>query len=302
MPVVIPEAVLIIGAFFLLACALILRGMLAGYSYSFGSMFAWLAKHLVVRIPLPFGKSVTVNFGSPFGVINDVIVETMQVGIRHTEKYLALTWHAAEKLLRYTVEAIDHLARETAETFDWLAHVKLPRIVKLLAAPLLLPLLLPKIAAYIAAHVKSGTVRIVHTIEHTVTHTTATVVRRTVHAGAAFPPWVIRLPGRVRGLEHDATKLGRRVKRVEGLFAAGVMAAVLANVLGVATRCIRRGNINRAAKAVCGMDSGLLETLLADGLAIVGAISVVEFAEALLTIEDEAVAILSAGIREFPKA
>lgn len=299
-PEVIPEAVLIIGAFFLFACALILRGLLAGYNYSFGSMFAWLAEHLKVRIPTPPFGHVTVNFGSPFGVINDVITSSLQAGIKDCEKYLAYTWHAAEKLLRYTAEAIDYLARETEQTFSWLAHVKLPRWAKVILAGALPVGLLTKLIAEAVSKIHPTVTKIVRVIEHTVTHTVPRVVVKTV---AVAVPGIHAIPGIRRdivGLTKRNLRLSRRLSRVEGLFAAGVMAAVLANVLGVATRCIRRGNVAKAARSICGLDSNLFESLLGDLIAITSVLSVVEFATELRAIEDEAIGIMGKLVREWP--
>lgn len=300
MPEVIPEAVLIVGAFFLFVCALILRGLLASYNYSLGSAFSWLATHLRVRIPLPFHKGVTVNFGSPFGVLNDVIVQTMQAGIRDTEKYLAYTWHAAEKLLRYTTEAIDYLARETAQTFEWLANVKLPKWAKVLLAGAFPVGLLTRLIAQAVQHLRPTVIKTVKVIEHAIP---GRIVQVFKFAGAAVLPGVLGLPkirGDITNLWKWRTKAEKRLHKVEGLFAAGVFAAVLANALGVATRCIRRGNLGKTARSVCGMDGNLLDSLLTDALAIVGVLSVVEFANELRAVEDEALSIMGKLVREFP--
>ena len=262
MPVVIPDAVLLIGAFFLLATALILRGMLAGYSYSFGSMFAWLAAHLRVRLPKPWGGHFTVNIGAPFGVIDDVIVKTLQKGIADTEKYLAYTWHAAEKLLRYMTQAIDSLAKETAATFEWLVHVRLRAILAAMNPALLVPILLSKLLPALLQHVRSGTVRIVHTIEHTVTHT----VTRVVRSVPAVVPGVRGLPGlrkEVYGLTKRWSRINARLRKVEALFGVAAMAAAMANVLGLPNwRCLTRGNVGKTARRLCGMPSHWLDDVL----------------------------------------
>ena len=57
-------------------------------------------------------------------------------------------------------------------------------------------------------------------------------------------------------------------------------------------------NTTAAAKAVCGMDSLLLDALLLETLALTGTLSVVTFTEALLAIEGEAMQVLSLGIEE----
>lgn len=92
----------------------------------------------------------------------------------------------------------------------------------------------------------------------------------------------------------------RRIARLETLLGAAGLTAVLARVLGVTSRCLRSGNLGRTARRVCGMDTGLLDELLLGGVAIVGAISVVEFAEELRAVEDEALKIVAGLVREWP--
>lgn len=297
MPAAIPEAVLLIGAFFLLVAAMFLRGGLAGYNYSFGSIFRWMHNHL--RLPLPAGLG-HIDFGAPFGYIDKAIVGALQAGIKDCEKYLAYTWHAAEKMLRYTTQMVDWLARETEASFHWLEAIKLPKWAKWAIADAFPPALLYKLIAQALPHVLPHIERGTKVIYHTLPVKTITIIRKAAGAALPLPPWVIRLPHRLGRLERDATHISRRLRKVEGIFAAGVFAAVLANALGVATKCIRRGNVGKAARSICGFDPSLLESLLADGLAIVGVLSVVEFANELRAIEGEALKILGAGIREWP--
>jgi hypothetical protein len=64
--------------------------------------------------------------------------------------------------------------------------------------------------------------------------------------------------------------------------------------------CVRKGNIGKVARRLCGLDGALVDLLLLETTLIVGAVSVVEFAEALLVIEDEALKIAHTLIKEFP--
>lgn len=100
----------------------------------------------------------------------------------------------------------------------------------------------------------------------------------------------------------DAIKgVRKRLGRVEALLGVSAFALMMTRVLRLPSpRCLTRGGVGKAARRLCGMDQSLLDSLLGDALAIAGLLSVVEFAEGLLAIEDEAVSILAAGIREFP--
>ena len=88
--------------------------------------------------------------------------------------------------------------------------------------------------------------------------------------------------------------------KLEALLGAAGFAAVLANALGITTRCVRSGNVGKAVRRLCGMDASLLEDLLAGVLLIEGVVSVVAFTEALQEIETEAVNVLGGLIKEWP--
>ena len=93
-----------------------------------------------------------------------------------------------------------------------------------------------------------------------------------------------------RTLARDVTALGKWVRShalVAGSLAfAGAVALALGR-LGLGwTRCSKVG---QAGKNLCGMDAGLLESLLADSLLVVGSLSLVEFAQEMVGVTDLAV-------------
>jgi hypothetical protein len=73
-------------------------------------------------------------------------------------------------------------------------------------------------------------------------------------------------------------QIGRlgKLATVAGL--VGLVAGSLAKLGNGWLRCPR---VNDAGKKVCGMDAGLLESLLADTLLIAGTVSLVEFAKGM---------------------
>lgn len=93
----------------------------------------------------------------------------------------------------------------------------------------------------------------------------------------------------------------KRIKRLERLLAAGVgVAAVVAALARLGLSWIRCRNVTKAGKAVCGLDTNLLDSLLLDAVAIFSVLSVVEFAKELRTVEDEALTIMGKLVREWP--
>lgn len=85
----------------------------------------------------------------------------------------------------------------------------------------------------------------------------------------------------------------RKLGTVAGL--VGLTAATLGR-LGLGF--VRCSKVKRIGRGVCGLDESLLESLLADALLVVGAISIVEFAKELQTIEGVTVDALRGFVRE----
>ena len=123
-------------------------------------------------------------------------------------------------------------------------------------------------------------------------------------AGTAAAASSVALPHAIAWpVPHGLTikNLRKRMHRIEALLGVTGAAALVARAIGgISADCVRKGNIAKTARRICGLDANLLDSLLLDSLAIVGAISVVEFAEGLRSIEDEAVAIMGRLVKEFP--
>lgn len=93
----------------------------------------------------------------------------------------------------------------------------------------------------------------------------------------------------------------KRIHRLERRVTPAALVAAVAVALGrLGLGFIRCGNVKKVGRRICGMDAGLLDSLLLDTLAIFGVVSIVEFAEGLVAIEDEAVGIMGALVREWP--
>jgi hypothetical protein len=122
--------------------------------------------------------------------------------------------------------------------------------------------------------------------------------------GAAEAAIAIPIPGGI-AWRNPLAALRRahnaRLRRLEKLVAVGGIAAILSQILGVSTRCLRGGgNVGKAARRICGLDTSLFNSFLLDLVAILSVVSVVEFANDLRAVEDEALAVMGRLVREWP--
>lgn len=217
-----------------------------------------------------------------------------------SEAAVAFTWHWMAEAWRWNAGMVEWLAKETDATFDALAHIHLPKWAKWIIAGAFPPLLIARLLKALAPHLRTVVVKPIRVIEHQLPGRTRVIVKQ---IGAQAIPDVWRIPGFPdvwHGLTRRFARIHWRLSRLEKLLTATGIAAVVATMLGVTSRCLRRGNLGRAARSVCGLDAGMFESLLGDLIAITSVLSVVEFATELRTVEDEAVAIMGRLVREWP--
>ncbi len=289
--------------------------MLWTYKHSIGALIEFLVKHTTIHTPL---GNVPLLF--PLAAANNFIMASMSTAALGLEVAGGRFFHALGVIVGWMVNLALYTATTMEHGFSWLRHVHIPKAA-LWAARVAFPLAwLTKLiaeqvakaiphtlkAAKGAAHAADVVIyRYPKAIGRRLTKTEKTLAALAAAIAALgghviHPGHTLSLPKSWYGLTKRLARLERRMHRAEGWLAVGALAAVMAQVLGVTARCLRSGNVGKATRSICGMDEGLLQSLLGDALLIVGAISVVAVAEGLLAIEDEAVAILGAGIREWP--
>lgn len=318
----VPEAVaggfvaadLILALLAVLAWA-VCYGLLSGWNYSLGFLLDKLADVLTFRV-----LRVNVDLGGPVRELNHVVRVSLAKGVSTADHAMGLFFYWLGLLVGWMVNFAKLSAQDTLALANWMTHIHLPKYAKW-ATRAAFPLAwltkviaqeiakaLPKVGhiakaaardvGAIAAHPVRAIEAEIATIEHKV-GALARVVG--AYAGTLVPPLHFPNPLKwLRDIRKDLTRIHKRLGKLEAGVAAGVFAATMANVLGVSARCLRKGNVGKAARRVCGMDSALLDFLLADLLAIAGVVSVVTFTEALQEIEKEAVDVLGKLIKEWP--
>jgi hypothetical protein len=318
----IPEGALGIAALADLVIALldilalgVLLGLLWTYKHTFGALIEFLVKHTTIHTPI---GSFSLLF--PLDAANNFVIAAMGQAALGLEIAGGRFFHALGVIFGWMVNLFLYTATTMEGAFSWFKHVHIPRYAKWAiraAFPLawLTKLIAQQIAkalpkvGHIAKYVVTKSVAVVEKIPRALERRLTRAEKKIAAALAAIaalggavihPGHILTLPKTWRALTRRLARLERRMHRAEGWLAAGTLAVVMAQVLGVTARCLRSGNVGKTARRLCGLDSSLLDFLLADLLAIAGIVSVVEFAEALQEVEAEAVSIMGALVKEWP--
>lgn len=252
--------------------AILLYMVVATWDTLFGPLMRTIAAAFDVTIPLP-SRIPDIHLG--------FIADAIRGGERKIRRALgralaAMVWPFvalltfAATLFVAPARELYYLARDTTATLDRLRRDVIPAMIAAKVA--WIPRHLAALEARIAGipHVIERTA--VHTVTRTVTHIERVVVRKAV---AVADP-------RIGYLEREAGALARRLRDLARRAPVALTAAALTAIVArTSFRWLRCSRVNRVGKQVCGMDSGLLDALIADTVLIAGTISLVEFAEGL---------------------
>lgn len=299
-----PEAIPLVGlsiALLIEVCELMLiLALLFIWRQTFGALFKLAADALTFKINTHTGFSKTFHLGGPFSRADYAITTWLNAEKAGLDIEIGATWHALQAAWTATAESLQWLARETADTLDWFSEVKLPKWAKYILAAGLPAALLTKLIASAVSHLRPEIHKSVKVVERAVPNTVTRIIRYAVPATLPIALGLPKIRTDITNLWKWRLRAEKRIGKVEKFAAAGVFAGLLANAIGVPLRCVRKGNLGRVSRRLCGMDTSYLEGLLAGGLLIVGTLSVVEFTEELRSVEDEAVQIMGRLVREFP--
>lgn len=256
-------------------------GLLYTWNATFHQIFKFIADALTFTIKLPLVGSRTVHLGGWATDIDTLARNALSDWAVGCEIIVGKLWYVFGWTVYETVSEIQSLAKDTLALGHWIVHTAVPTYVDGVT------------------HLLHATTKVIHTtttvVETKVTHLTKTVAAVSNHAVTVLDREVAGLRERLwhdeRVLEHVAThgidelpaRLGTRLRKVEGLFGATVMAAVMANVLGVSARCLRKGNIGRVSRALCGLSAEAFNDLL--GL-LVDVLIVEDVCQVIVLLED----------------
>jgi hypothetical protein len=286
-----------IGLLALLGCAVCL-GLLFAWRNTLGALIEAITGFLTIKV---FGLHV--NFGWPLTKVDNVVQAALSRGAHDLEVVAGRFFHALGVILGWMVNFMVATVNTMERAIGFLLHVHLPRYVKW-AIRAAFPLAwLTKLVAQEVAKAIPFTKKYAHALVHDV-EAELEKFARGIEADAAkskkkllaalaalaalggaiaLPRPHFTLPKAWRGLTKRLAKLERRMHRVEGLLAAGVLAAAMANVLGVTARCLRSGNVGKVARKLCGLSPRALEDLL--GL-IADVVILADICEVITILED----------------
>lgn len=302
-----PPAIAYGGAFiFLVAAFVVSWGLLTVYRLSLRPILLGIASLFFFSV-----GGLGVSLGRPLAVVGnaiksaaDTIDRALAEAVIASESGIVWLWHALAKQAEWLGGLLGDLA-ETIEAKFRVWYLNFPPLAAIWLAvkgAQQLPALWKAVHSS-GAHVtrvsefvyKQGA-QVTNVTKNYVTQTAAAAAVSTTGAVAAPFPWA---KGRFGDLEGELSALRSRIGRLEKpLVGAAVVAVVGAALARLGLRWARCSNVGKVGKQVCGMNPTLLESLLADALLVVGAISVVEFAKELQAIEAATVAAMRGFVRE----
>ena len=281
-----------VGLLALLAWA-VLRGLRSTWLYTFGYILDQLAG---IPIPIPFHTL------HPFGFlerVNREVLNALEAGASRSEHAVGYLFHGAAVIQGWIAKELFHLAADVWGWATWLQRSHLPIWVKAVIYAAVPPLVLPLIArALSGVHPTHLTRVIAQRIGLTRSQVKALIAAALAGAGAIALPLPHVLP-RLKRLEREALHEGKRLRRLERLLGATGAALLVARALGLGSiRCLRDGNIGRAARAFCGLDQAIVDGLLAGLVVLEIPFSIEELASEFLAVEDQLVGLVAGAISE----
>lgn len=286
-------AYLVVGLLALLGWV-VCRGLRGVWIHTLGLMLVTLAD--VLKYDKAF---IHIDFGGPIRALNTTILNAITTTGQKFEHSAGYFFHGAAIIQGWAARELFGLARDVLAWGQWLQHSHLPKWVKALIYAAVPPLLILRL---VKAAIAANLPHVGRVVVTKVTSTVVTRVKRIVVATAgavAIPGWVIHLPRRVGRIESRFPNIWHRLRKLELLLGATGAAVLVARALGVGSaKCIRSGNIGRAARRWCGLDGSIVTALLAGLIVLEGPISLEQFARELLDIETELTNFVLAGFTE----
>lgn len=270
-------------------------GLSWAYRYTLGAAMIGMARAIgSIRVPSFLGGFRLLGFAADaLSAIDNTIRHALGVGV----DAMQAAWNDALSYTAYAIkkvgEEIASLAHDTAQAVERTAVTQVTNVYRRVN-----PALARRVGV-LAAAVAALERRLVHVATREA-HTAKAKAQAVEHA-ISIPDIgaVPRAIPRVGELEREIGAVGRRVgdfaRRLAPAALVGIGVYALAKAGLTWLRC---GRVNRVGKQICGMNDGMLDSLLAGTVLIVGTVSLVEFARGMQGVMDE----IDQPVREFWRA
>jgi hypothetical protein len=247
-------------------------GTQKGWKVSIGRMLYWLADE-IDRLPSIHAIGHTLGFGGVAKAIraaSDSVYNWIGSALNATAYPVAVFFRYLAKVVEYPAIQLSGLAADVYTTLYRLRKIIVPAMIAAKVA------WIPRHLIALEREVAAIAHRAPRLVIHEAAKLTKPIVKVAVHQAVAIP-WP-----RLGRLEREAGTIGKRIDRLAHKVTPAALAAAvvlaLSKVGGSWIRCARAKNVG---KQVCGMDTDLLDSLIAGSFLIVGAMSLREFTEAM---------------------
>lgn len=299
------EGGLTVGLILLAAACLTLIALNKVYKLTIGALVSTLASMFdSIRTPkLPIIGSFSLGFiGDALLKVDNYVLEAIGTGIEQTEKGMHALLGAMTWLLQETADQLAGLAEDTSAALERLVQTWIPNQIRAFLKPYLG--LLHTLQGELG-HLLHAPATIIHkttqvlapglkALEGQVAKLEAKVAALATAGVAANPtPIIERVGAAAPAIPADIYRgidsLWKDVKRIgKVLTPVGIVGLVAGALLAtLKLPWLKCRNVDKAGRALCGMNTDVLEGLLAGLLALFGTFSLVEFAKYLLPIADE---------------
>jgi hypothetical protein len=267
-------------------CVLVACMLLSyAYEHTFHQAFDKLAQVFInATWNGPFGISIGFAFiGHAIQSLDNAIRDGLYAAISGTE----WAWHQTVGQIASLFHQIAHTAEQVAvgteQAFGWLRHHVIPEAIRLAVNPVgeiaRLALKLAQEVRPVVNQIHPAITRTVYRdVPRAITKAEMAAIAALVHVPAAVNTTIEVTGSGIDYVGREAGALRHRVdelaKRVSPAALAGIVAA---SVLGIGW--LKCSNVGRVGRRVCGLDSAILDGLLAGLLAVFGTIGLVTFAE-----------------------
>jgi hypothetical protein len=263
-------------------------GLLHGWARTFGAAFQWLGNK---GIDLSIRAAPDIHI-HPFRFllsIDQKVVEYLGAAVGATEHAMVTSFHKMIGIILWTAQETAGLATDVFNAVKGVEHSTVKTVTKVVTHTVVKP---------IHTAIKA-TGAISRAQWHALTHRVDVLAARVTHLARASSGAIAAPFPRIGRIEKTVKAQGKRLSKVEKALGAGVGVALLVKALSkLGLGFLRCPSVTKALRRRQCIDYDFLDSLLTGALLIVGTISLVEFAEEVGSVTDEAAGLIHGFLRD----